>query len=118
MNTELDLFSHSNVQVELPHGLTEADLANFRAHCMSAGTWQTRRQICAALGWDDRKVRQVAEAIGSQVVRGQEGYKLSELCTRDDLHLVKQSYDAFLSQASKMQAYALSIQKLLHSIEG
>lgn len=118
MTTQTDLFAAPAGPVQLPHNLTQADLAEFRARLISAGTWQTRADLCKALNWDERKVREVAEALGPEVVRCQLGFKLTEMVTRDDLSCVKQAIDAFHSQAAKMEAYAQSLRRRLHALVG
>lgn len=109
-----DLFS---APVQLNAGVTEADLANFRSVLMSRG-WQTRRELCQALNWDERKVRDVAESLGAEVVRCQLGFKLTSTCTSSDLAAVKQAIDAFQSQAHKMAEYAQGLRRRLHALVG
>jgi hypothetical protein len=84
---------------------------------MSFG-WQTRRQICDALKWPDRKVRDVAEAMGTEIVRCQLGFKLWDQLTREDISAAKQGADAALSQAKKMEAYGLGLLRKLHGMIG
>ena len=117
MTTQQDLFTAPAAD-QLPHGITQADLACFRAQLISAGTWQTRSDLSRTLGWPDRKVREVAECLGHDVVRCQLGFKLTELVTRDDLSAVKQAIDAFHSQAHKMEYYANSLRRRLHALVG
>lgn len=117
MTTQPDLFS-STTPTDLPHGITEADQSNLRAALISSGTWMTRAQLCNLLGWPDRKVREVAETLGVEVVRGQLGFKLTTLITRDELSAVQQSIDAFHSQAVKMEQYAHALRLHLHSLIG
>jgi hypothetical protein len=116
MNTQPDLFSPPAASQAV--GITEADVRSLRAQLMSIGSWQTRNELCRALGWPDRKVREVAEAMGAEVVRCQLGFKLTALVTREDLPAIKQAIDAFHSQANKMEAYALALRKRLHALIG
>lgn len=102
MTTQPDLFtqsapSASSVPSSGPSGVTDADRANLRAWLMSHG-WQTRREICAGLDWEERKVRDVAETLGTDIIRCQLGFKLTEMCTREDLAAAVQCCDAFESQ--------------------
>lgn len=115
MTTQQDLFAQ--VPNSLPNGVTEADQANLRGHLMSHG-WQTRKELCQALGWDDRKVRDVAETLGTEIVRCQMGFKLLDQCNREDLAAVKQCIDAFESQAKKMAEYASGLRRRLHALVG
>lgn len=108
-----DLFSASL----LPHGVTETDQSNLRAHLLSHG-WQTRKEITSALAWDDRKLRAVAESLGTDVVRCQLGYKLTDTCTRDDASAALQGCDAFESQAKKELAYSQGLRRRLHALVG
>src|ERR1035438_4724103 len=94
--------------------INDADRNAFRYHLIMASAWQTRAQLCAALGWPERKVRDVAESLGTEVVRCQSGFKLCDQITREDLPLVQQSIDAFHSQAAKMETYAHGLRKRLH----
>lgn len=114
MSTQPDLFTLDST---LPSGITEVDQTTLRAHLMSHG-WQTRREICAALQWEERKVRDVAESLGTEIVRCQLGFKLTEMVTREDISAVKQAIDAFHSQASKMDQYAHGLRRRLHALVG
>ena len=111
MNSQPDFFNSP-----LPKDL-ECERCDLRAHLMSHG-WQTRREICEALHWEERKLREVSESMGTEVVRCQLGFKLLDQLTRDDIGAAKQGADAFLSQAKKMEAYALGVLRKLHSMIG
>ena len=107
----------------LPQGhpkvpVSGAEQAEFRARLISAGTWQTRFQLCAALNWSNRKVRAVAQSLGSEVIRCQLGFKLANQITRDDLPAVKQALDAFHSQAVLHETYCQSVRHRLHALTG
>jgi len=112
---QTDLFAA--VQVEPTSHVSEADQANLRAHLMSRG-WQTRRECCETLQWDERKLRAVAETLGTDVVRCQLGYKLTESLTREDVSAALQACDAFESQSKKNLAYSTGLRRRLHSIVG
>ncbi len=107
MTTQPDLFAPAPADTESK--ATEAECADFRAQLISAGTWQTRAQLCAALGWPDRKVRAVAEALGAEVVRCHRGFKLLAQITPEEDCLVREAIATFHSQAQKMEAYAKAL---------
>jgi hypothetical protein len=97
---------------------------NLRAHLSSygknntAGGWRTREQICEALGWSERHLRQVAESFGPDIIRSQAGFKLTDQATRDDVPLALQSCDSFLSQGKRMIRYSMALRKKLHALIG
>ncbi len=98
-----------------PPGVTETDQSEFRALLIARG-WTTRKEVCEALGWDERKLRAVAQSLGGEVVRCQLGYKLTAHCaSREDLGWVKQAADAAASQARWMRAYEIELRKFLHA---
>jgi len=117
MTTQPDLFTPGKAPVELTRGVTESDQLNLRAHLMSHG-WQTRKEICTALVWEERKLRAVAESIGTDIVRCQLGYKLTDTCTRDDVSAALQGCDAFESQAKKELLYSTGLRRRLHALIG
>jgi hypothetical protein len=116
MTSQADLFSAPTIDTEIK-GVTEGDKANLRAHLASHG-WQTRHECCSSLVWEERKLRAVAESLGSDVVRCQLGYKLTETCTRDDVSAALQACDAFESQAKKNLSYSTALRRRLHSLIG
>jgi len=109
-----DLFSPP---LPADNGATDADMADFCGHLIAHG-WQTRREISAALGWDDRKIRLVAQALGGRVVRCQLGYKLTSSCDRNDLPHMRQAADAAGSQSALMRAYELAMRHAIHALVG
>jgi len=73
-----------------------ADLVEF----LRGKGWMTRRQISAATGWNDRKVRELASAADEVIsYPGSPGYRLIADCTADDYHAYR---NARLSQARDM----------------
>lgn len=108
MNSHPELFSE---------GITEAEVAELRAWLLTHG-WQTRRQLAEGLGWSERKIREVAEGMGADIVRCQHGFKLTEQLTREDLESAKQAADAALSQAKKQEAYGLALLRRIHQLVG
>jgi len=118
MPTQTDFFAPDAPPCDLPNGVQAADLADFRAALISAGTWQTRADLAARLGWDERKIRAVAQALGGSVVRCQAGYKLTAACTRDDLGLMTQAANAAGSQGRLQIAYEVAMLRAIHAMVG
>ena len=108
MPTQPDLFTPAAAAVAEPK-VSDADRADFRAHLISAGTWQTRAQICASRNWPERKVRAAAESLGAEVVRCQHGFKLLAQISTEEEPLVREAISVFHSQAVKMEGYAKSL---------
>lgn len=77
--------------------------------------WQTREQLCSALMWSERRVRSAAEALGSEVVKCQRGFCLTDELPRADLGSAQQAIDAAFSQARKMCRYANALRKRIHA---
>jgi hypothetical protein len=105
-------------QVELqfskPTGpVTDRDKAALRDYLDTRG-WSTRKEVAIALGWSERKVPDVAETLGAEIVRGQRGFNLVKKIGRDDLPAALQAADAFLSQGKKMIRYAMALRRKLH----
>ena len=95
-------------------GVTGQDIDALKALLSRAG-WQTRADIRAALGWCDRKTRDTAESLGSEIVRGQRGFKLTSELQREDLSAAAQAADAALSQGKRMIRYGLALKRQLHA---
>lgn len=87
-------------------------------HLLAQHDWLTREQAAAALSWEVRRVRAAAEHLGADIVRGQQGYKLTRNLTRDDLAAVQQAADAAISQAKKQEAYGLALLHRIHALVG
>jgi hypothetical protein len=104
MTTQLSIF---------PEGVTDAEVMELRGWLAEHG-WQTRAQLVAGLGWSERKIRETAEAMGADIVRGQHGFKLTEQLGREDLEAAKQAADAAISQAQKQQAYGVALLRRIH----
>jgi hypothetical protein len=114
MNEQTELFTTSTAA----DAVRDAEQRELRGALQSAGGWMTRAQLCRFLNWPERKLREVAESMGPDIVRCQLGFKLTELINRDDLPDVKQAIDAFHSQARKMDVYADSLRRRLHRLIG
>lgn len=95
---------------------TDAD--HLRNHLSYYKRWRSRKEICESLGWTERHLRDILEELGADVVRCQAGFKLTADITRDDVPLVIQSIDAFISQGKRMIRYALALRRKLHSLIG
>jgi len=89
------------------------DLEKLRARLHSHG-WQTRAQLSDFFGWPDRYIRELAEQLGPEIIRGQKGFKLTADLTRDDLHIAQQASDAFISQGKRMLRYGLALRRKIH----
>jgi hypothetical protein len=102
-----------------PPQISASDQERLRVLLYHRG-WQTRRQLCDALGWTERQVRDVAESLGADIIRGQAGFKLTAQLHRDspDIPLALQAADAAISQARKMCHYGISLRRELHRIIG
>jgi len=109
MIEQLDFLNH-----ERP---IEQDAGALR-HLLAQHDWLTRDECAAALTWDVRRVRATAEHLGADIIRGQQGYKLTRNLTRDDFTAVKQAADAAISQAKKQEAYGLALLHKLHALLG
>jgi hypothetical protein len=120
MPTTIPIESRTNTceQVALfREEVSDTDMATLRSHLLTHG-WQTRRQLSEALGWSERKIRDVAELCGAEVVRCQQGFKLFDQLTREELGAAQQAADAALSQSNKQRAYALALLHKLHARVG
>ena len=106
MTTQPDLFS---APAAAESKISDAERNEFRYRLILANTWQTRAQLCASLGWPDRKVRAAAESMGAEVVRCQHGFKLLSQITPEEEPLVREAIGVFHSQAVKMEGYAKSL---------
>lgn len=95
--------------------VTEDDVETLRAWLLSHG-WQTRKQLSTGLGWSERKIRDVAELMGSSIVRGQSGFKLTDQITRDDLGSALQAAQAFISQGKRMIKYGVTLKTKIHRV--
>lgn len=100
---------------QAPADAREAD--ELKVHLALHG-WQTRKQLCLALGWPERTIRDVAESMGADIVRGQQGFKLTKNITRDDLPAALQAADAAISQGKRMIKYGFGLKRKLHEVIG
>jgi hypothetical protein len=117
ISVQSDLFS-SPAPVAAPADKLSADRELLFGHLKYYKLFRTRAQITEALGWTERHLRDVAESLGSDIVRCQAGFKLTEDITREELGIALQASDSFLSQGKRMIRYALSLRKKLHHLIG
>lgn len=96
-------------------GVTEADIATLRSW-LAHSDWQTRKELVDGLGWNERKIRDVAELLGADIVRGQKGFKLFSQLTREDLGIAKKAADAAMSQGKRMILYGFKLKQRLHGM--
>ena len=94
-------------------GVTADDVETLRDFLAPRG-WQTRRQITFALDWSERKIRRVAESMGSDIVRGQCGFKLVDVLEREDFSDAIQAADAAISQGKGLIRYGFALKNKLH----
>lgn len=93
----------------------EADLARIRA-ALADRCWHNRKQLSIALGMREDAIRHAMEVLGSEVVKGQRGFKLTRYITRDDLPFALQAAEAAISQGKKMIRYGIRLKTHLHTV--
>ena len=71
----------------------------------------TRKQFMEVAGWDDRHVREAAEAAFDKVVKGQKGFCLTDL---EDIETAQQAAEQSISQGKKMVRYGVALKRRLH----
>lgn len=104
-------------QAELPlyvakdSSATTADVESLYAVLAFRGWLKARDIITSRPHWTERKVRAIAEASAGHIVSGQEGYKLTQDCTPDE---IQRACDWLRSQAKKMTQRALNIMRVTH----
>ena len=78
------------------------------------GQWLTAGQLALALGWSDRKVRDVASASQGAVVSwpGSPGYRLFSACSVKEIN---HAVNALRSQADDMTRRAVAVERMYHS---
>lgn len=97
----------------LREGVTEEDVQRFRALLRQRG-WQKRKHIFREFGWSDRKIRDVAQSMGADVVRGQLGFNLTSQVKREEIGHAVAAADAFISQGKQMMRYGIALKRRLH----
>lgn len=74
--------------------------------------WTNANKIKADLGFKDRVTRAVAEHSQGEILSGQKGYKLTNLCTIDELNYATGWLE---SQAKKMSLRSCQIRSAWHN---
>lgn len=101
-----------NNQLELVlQNLTQADVDGFTNLLKERG-WSTRKELMDILQKSERDVRALAEAAGTDVVRGPKGFNHF-----DNAHLDEIDHAAriFESQGNKMLSYAVKLRARAHA---
>lgn len=79
------------------------------------GGWLTAAQIYAYTRWNNRKIRELAEASKDKIISGQLGYKHVENATAEETHHFVVWME---SQGRKMIARAEAVRRLAHQLVG
>lgn len=95
-------------------GVTEAEIAALRSVLSDRG-WQSRAQLCKSLQWTERKVRDVANAAGREILRGPMGFNLTMNCSLDE---ILRCADCFRNQAVEMDTIQLGWRQIAHAKVG
>ena len=96
-------------------GVSDADTMTLRAWLATRG-WQTRAQISAGLGWHIRKISIVADLLGTDILRSQLGFKLTDQLTVPDLAVALESAEHFISRGKDEIRHGLALKKRLHAL--
>lgn len=100
-----------NQQLALPWTTPdETDTSTFTM-LLAAHGHLTRRQLADLTGWDERRIRTIAEAAGADVIRGQHGFCLFSRATTDE---IMETIGRFEGQGTKMLAVAVELRRRLH----
>jgi hypothetical protein len=83
---------------------SELEVANFIG--LLGNGWASARSIEQFTGWDERKIRALAEGSQGRVISGQRGYKLTAHATDQEVANCRR---ALTSQARRMNARARQI---------
>lgn len=106
-------------QPDLPFTADADDQAQLRRVLRSHPfEWQTRKQLCTSLAWTERRLRDVLETLGTEVVRCQAGFKLTDLLDRSEATIAIQGSDAAISQGKKQIRYGLALRRRIHHLIG
>jgi hypothetical protein len=105
-----------NAQTEMTFTAESPEVAQLRA-LLAGGHWLTRRLIMQTLGWPERKVPAVLQALGAEVVRSRtHGFKLTALLTKEEIPIALHAAEEVLSQCGKNTAYAVALKQRLHAL--
>lgn len=94
---------------------TGDEVARLLSHLRECSGWQTAKQLSAALGFRDRKIRQLAEKSGGEVVSapGSSGYKHITRCTGEE---ISHAADQLRSQGRRMLERSIRLRRAAHNI--
>lgn len=104
-------------EIQFPSSVPREDRDHLQSYLTIHG-WQTRAELTRALGWSERQVRETAESLGAEIVRGQAGFKLTSQIEKrsPDFLVAVQAADAAISQGKKMIRYGLALKRKLHAM--
>jgi hypothetical protein len=103
MTTEL------GIQLPAPE-VTEHEVAALVSALRELGGWHNAREL-VALGYEERKLRAIAEHSDGQIISGQRGYALMSNCTPAE---IDRSASWLESQGKKMLTRAAKIRVRFH----
>jgi hypothetical protein len=106
MSTQIEMFTG---------GVSDVDVSNLRAW-LAVRDWQTRAEIATGLGWNIRKISAVADLLGTDIIRGQLGFKLTQQLTRDDMPFALGSAEQFISRGKDEIRHGIALKKRLHQM--
>lgn len=103
-----------NLFEQRKHQLDE-DVDVLRCYLGAKQCWQTREQLCKALAWTDRRLRDAAEHSGGAIIFGQQGMRHGfHSSAAEKLACI----NTLRSQAAKMTARATEIEHQHHAWGG
>ena len=97
----LNLFCSPNTTTENP-----------LAHALRGQGWVPARKICLWLNLSDRTIRAYAEQSEGEIISGQNGYKLADEATIDEIN---HASNWLISQAKKMLGRGIAIKRKAHT---
>ena len=84
-------------------------------HLLRAHGHLSRAQLTQMTGWTERDVRALAEAAGSDIVRGQHGFALFDpLFDAGGADEINRAAEASISQGKKQIRYGMALKRRLH----
>jgi len=105
---QLDLFARPVVR-------SEDDAEDLSGYLYVAGDWRTRKEITAAIGWPEDRIRHAAEVSRGTVIFGQRGLKHLRHATPEEARACALT---LRSQAAKNTARSIEIEKAYHAFGG
>ena len=93
----------------------QADVEELRRVLRELGCWVKREQLVRLTGWSERTLRDLLHALGADVVRStEEGFKLTDDLTDDELGIAKRAADFAVAQARVQGTYGVRLRRRLH----